>query len=290
MDKILYEENFNNLSRDEKQKLMISIENKYENLKFKSFEEYETEEGNFSSAVFILDNSEFVFIPGKETHIGFSDKNSIMKNKIYPYIDEYLKDETAQIPCLLNSTDEFFNRYLTKRRKFKMEPTLVERDKIEVKCINNPEEKNQNDSKLYYDGVFSILDIKRYIKESGFSIITGDEWEYLSGGENPDIFIPSIYQEIEKYATKNMSYFDDEPYLNKFGLFINYNNMEAELVDSPYLCKGSDFGDIISLYNIYADSMPYSSHYIPMQRVNEEDIMADGFDIYVRRVLRLNNL
>lgn len=291
MNKTSYTQNFENLFIDQKEKLMISIEKKYKDLKFESIEEYETEDGIFSSAVFKAYNSEFVFIPGKETYIGFSYKDSTMKNKISSYIDEYLKDETASIPCSLNDADKFFDRYLTKRRKITIEPMLVERDKIEIKCANSLSNAETNDeSKLYYNGVFSISDIKRYIKESGFSMLTGDEWEYLSGGEDCDIFTSSTFKAIQKYAENDMCYFDEEPYANKFGLFINYDKMETELVNSPYLCKGSDFGDIISLYNVYADSMPYSSHYIPMQQVNEDDIMADGFDVYIRRVLRLNNL
>ncbi|WP_334077950.1 hypothetical protein [Paenibacillus sanfengchensis] len=241
--------------------------------RFKSVETVERDGRKWSTGLFDLNGSEFIFVPGGPVTLGWDrlDERDASTG-IIAAIEAEL--EVAGVP---QKAEAYLRSVLSPRREVRISPMLVERNIVLMESEDG--------------GLVNYYEVIRGFEQAGFSLPTEDEWEYMCGGGTSRIFGDHIDQELLKDICQDKRYYYtsnlERP--NAFGLYIAYDPYICELVLSPIRAKGGDGGGAAHGGYYILGVLPLSPHY---KDETFEELMMCGAgdfdcDVYARRVVRL---
>ncbi|WP_240420007.1 formylglycine-generating enzyme family protein [Paenibacillus periandrae] len=271
-----YKEGYERLTEKERNVLLASLTDRHPGLEFKHFASFERFGMHTDTAVYGLDDSEFVFVPGNTLTLGwhtFAEGFDVdTKQDVEETMEEYeILDSEAWIRSLMSPVRtvslppmlvERKLREIGWRRVFSDSSELIDKWKVEIEKFEKSSSKMLIfDKKLrlsrsdagtiveLYDPV-SYEELLHNLRSQGFSLLTEDEWEYLCGGGSRtlwrwgDNFIYNMHlKHFEEAALQGMPYDLELP--NQFGICIAFDPYKYEVVDAPYFLKGGDGGSFI---------------------------------------------
>lgn len=270
----LHYDNWILMEEEEKVKWLKSLEGwNGHAFRLTSVEAFERNGRKWSTGVFDLHGSEFIFVPGGTVTLGWDRLDERDADLgIAAAIEEEL--EVAGVP---QAAEAYLRSVLSPRREVRISPMLVERNVALIESENG--------------GLVNYYEVIQRFARSGFSLPGEEEWEYLCGGGTSRIFGDHIDRELladicggkRYYYTANL----EKP--NAFGLYIAYDPYICELVDSPIRAKGGDGGGAAHGGYYILGVLPLSPHH--RDETFEELMMCDegdfDCDVYARRIVRL---
>ena len=319
----LYNPQYNNLPHKELEALLLSLPEYDRRFVFLRFESFERFGMVTDTAIYKYDDAEFVFVPGNEVTLGWNDFAVGFDETTASNI----KEAFQELDMPFDELDSFLQAQMSPVRRVTISPLLVERVPNDIGwrnvALDSPElkpfedrmksffqkgfgsftlekrmrinQKNGESVADIYESI-SLDDFLAQIHQSGFSLPTEDEWEYLCGGGTRTLFRwgDSFDYEMKlRYFSNNFA--KDTPYTleepNQFGLSIAYDPYKYEVVEnSEYFLKGGDGGyAICGDYGMTLGYLPVATYFRSYSLSNDElgyqyDI---GDDTFFRRLIRL---
>ncbi|MFD2330848.1 hypothetical protein ACFSR7_16470 [Cohnella sp. GCM10020058] len=319
----LYRETYAKLPEQERQRLLASLAERHPGLELKRFDRFERFDRGTDTAIYSLEGSEFVFVPGDTVTLGwhsFADGfDDTTKQDVDETLGEFdIADGEAWIGSLMSPVRTVTVPPMLVERKLreigwtKAQPddrAIVERWKA---VIDNFERTSTNrltiDKRLRLDRSegFTVLatyapvsyeQLLQGLRSEGFSLPTEDEWEYLCGGGSRtlwrfgDSFDYGMHlRHFQAPERKGEPYDLELP--NEFGLCIAYDPYKYEVVDGAAFLKGGDGGSLIcGGTGMAIGYLPTATYYRQsyMGEAAEADYKADiggDYTLY-RRIVRL---
>ena len=310
MNKKFLRPEWQQLLEEERKDLLKQIGERY-GMKLKKYAHFSRYGQELDTAVYLYQDSEFVFVPGDNVTLGYDAMNTEMDlpsrgalyeemsyndeeiEKLHKQIEEKYrypsdKEELAdyakrmeELGALEILKERMLKNMFTPVRQAEIGPMLVECRTNEVDVDAVYTDMEESDGEGFYGREILI----QQIEKEGFSIPTKDEWEYLCGGGCRTMFAwgDSFFEEC--FGDKDDIYdlkeeIEEKP--NFFGLFIAQDSYEMEIVQGGGF-KGGD-GGCASCGGFDAlDSLNYSP-YVNDDWEDEEDMLEGA---YIRRVIRI---
>ncbi|MBD2844527.1 hypothetical protein IDH44_04940 [Paenibacillus sp. IB182496] len=311
------------LNSYQRQSLLESLTALHPNLKFKRFACFERFGMRTDTAIYELEGSEFVFVPGDSVTLGWSSFAVGPDEKTSREFEDTLAEYGAgELLSLLADT-------LSPERTATVGPMLAECRLREIGwhtvAADSPKltprqqeaiEKFQSRSGRMLtihkslrltrtDGgtLIELYEPRSYeqllhgLRRDCFALPTEDEWEYLCGGGSRTLW---RWGDSFDYGMR-IRHFDDpelagKPYElelpNQFGLSIAYDPYRYEVVDAPCLLKGGDGGSNI------CGGLGVAMGYLPVatafrcwpddNMLKEYKLDIGGDHTFYRRIIRLS--
>lgn len=311
MNNKLLRPNWQKLSETERRDILEDIGKRYGMClkEYVTFSQYGQE---CSTAVYIWEGEEFVFVPGDNVTLGYNGMEAkldlLSRGALYEdmsYNDEEMEKLHKQIPTEYRYPSDkqeladyakkmeelgawqvlkerLLNHQFTSVRQAEIGPMLVERrtNEVDVEAVYADMEVETED----FDAREILI---QQIEEEGFSLPTKDEWEYLCSGGcrtlfpwGEGFFEKFFGDEDDIYNLDEDENSEEQP--NFFGIFIAEDSYEMEVVQDGGF-KGGDGGCASCGGFDGLDSLNYSP-YINEEWEDEEDMLDSAF---VRRIIRI---
>lgn len=272
----LYREKYEKLPERERQALLASLAERHPGLALKRFARFERFGRSTDTAVYALDGSEFVFVPGDTVTLGWDSFADGFDEATRQDVDETLgafdiEDGEAWIGSLMSPVRTVTVPPMLAERKLREigwtkaspgDEAIAERWKAQIDLFENASTNRLTiDKRLRLDRSegFTVLEtytpvsyeaLLQSLHSHGFSVPTEDEWEYLCGGGSRTLwrFGDSFDYDMQlKHfhapERNDMPYDLEQP--NEFGLHIAYDPYKYEVVDGACFLKGGDGGSLI---------------------------------------------
>ena len=314
----LFRQEYDNLPQAERERLLRSLAEADPRFMFLRFEQFKRFGMQCDTAVFLCEGREFVFVPGDTVTLGWEDFAVGMDEYTLMDMQENLEEYGV------TDVDSFLRENMSPVRTVTVPPMLVERSLNDIGwrrvALESPElEPFQNEIRDHFhpkqnyleisrkmriyrkDGEViaeiyepvSFNDFVRKIRESGFSLPTEDEWEYLCGGGSRTLF---RWGDSFDYSMKLYHFGTDQPtdtayhleLPNQFGLSIAFDPYKYEVVETAeHYLKGGDGGcNICGGLGIALGYLPTATYYRPACS-EEEKADIGGSSTFYRRVVRV---
>ena len=316
----LFRAGYDGLAPADRETLLLSLAETAPSFQFLRFERFGM---RTDTAVFLNGGREFVFVPGDTVVLGWAGFAAGMDEDTRRDMLESLEEWGV------TDLDAFLNESMSPVRTTTVRPMLVERrvnaigwrrvawgdrelepfrDEME-RFSSMPECGELTFHKRIRfcrrgDGVVvelyepvSLTDFIARVHDSGFSLPTEDEWEYLCGGGSRTLFrwgdsfdYSMKLHHFEACSPKDAPYTLEEP--NQFGLSIAYDPYRMEVVEgSEHFIKGGDGGcNICGGMGIAVGYLPVSTYFRrECPEENESEFRGDigGDYTFYRSIVRL---
>ncbi|WP_217591643.1 hypothetical protein [Cohnella sp. GbtcB17] len=319
----LYRNHYTKLPERERQALLASLSKRHPGLELERFARFERFGRSMDTAIYSLDGSEFVFVPGDTVTLGWDSFIVGFDEATRQDVDETLEEFDIE------DGEAWIGSFMSPVRTVMVQPMLVERNLRDIGWTKAPpgdeafverwkaeidkfEKSSLNrltiDKRLRFDRSdgFTVLetytpvsyeDLLTSVKSRGFSVPTEDEWEYLCGGGSRTLWRFGDSFDYDMH----LKHFDTterqrEPYdlelPNEFGLYIAYDPYRYEVVDSSCLLKGGDGGSLIcGGTGMAIGYLPTATYYRQsyMGKATEAAYKADigGDYTFYRKIIRM---
>ncbi|SFB52079.1 Sulfatase-modifying factor enzyme 1 [Cohnella sp. OV330] len=321
----LYRETYAKLPERERQALLVSLAERHPGLELKRFARFDRFGRGTDTAIYSLDGSEFVFVPGDTVKLGwdsFADGfDEATKQDVDETLGEFdIEDGEAWIGSLMSPVRTVTVPPMLAERKLREvgwtkappgDAATAERWKAQIDIFENSSTSRLTiDKRLRLDRSEGATVLSTYapvsyaewlqsLQTQGFSAPTEDEWEYLCGGGSRtlwrfgDSFDYDMHlKHFQAPERKGEPYDLELP--NEFGLHIAYDPYQYEVVDGACFLKGGDGGSLIcGGTGMAIGYLPTATYYRQsyMGEAAEADYKADigGDYTFYRRIVRIRD-
>ncbi|NGZ74375.1 hypothetical protein [Saccharibacillus alkalitolerans] len=241
--------------------------------KLKKITSFGSGEEAFPTGIYELENSEFVFVPGRSLTLGWDGVRPEDAK-----LAEALRKELETAMNASVSPEEltaYFRDVFSPLREACVPPMLVER---------RPSRVEAEDGELVH-----LEEVRKRLASQGFALPTEDEWEALCGQGTRRFFAEHLNRDMLEAAAEDQGYWYayDLETPNVYGLYIAYDPYLYELVDAPCLVKGGDGGGAAHGGYRALAVLPLSPQYRDPVIFELSDEDGFDFDVHARRIVRL---